>query len=72
MKRGGIRQGCCEAYKQDDDTCREFGHRPFFAGTDTERRYCTDCHGNHKIPERQRKWDKETGKLIWRDGYQVE
>ncbi len=50
----------------------EIGHRPFLAGTDTERKYCTDCHGNHKIPERQRKWDKETGKLIWRDGYHVQ
>ncbi len=51
---------------------KEIGHRPFFAGTDTQRKYCTDCHGNHKIPERQRKWDKDTGKLIWRDGYHVE
>ncbi len=50
---------------------KQIGHRPFFAKTDTERKYCTDCHGNHKITKRQRMWDKDTRKLIWRDGYQV-
>jgi nitrate/TMAO reductase-like tetraheme cytochrome c subunit len=51
---------------------KEIGHRPFLAKTDIQRKYCTDCHGNHKISERQRKWDKDSGKLIWRDGYQVQ
>jgi hypothetical protein len=25
---------------------------------------CTDCHGQHRLERRQRKWDKETRKLI--------
>ena len=47
-------------------------HGPFFAGTDTERKHCTDCHGNHRIEKRHRKWDKKTGELIWRDGYKMD
>jgi len=28
------------------------------------KKYCTDCHGEHRLSYRTRKWDKETGKLI--------
>ncbi|MFC1805864.1 cytochrome c3 family protein [Planctomycetota bacterium] len=51
---------------------RVVSHGPFFAGTDTAREHCTDCHGNHRIENRHRKWDKTTGELIWRDGYTVD
>jgi len=30
-------------------------HKSLFAGTSTEK-YCTDCHGNHRLPERMCKW----------------
>lgn len=30
-------------------------HKSLFAGTSTEK-YCTDCHGNHRLPERKCKW----------------
>jgi len=30
-------------------------HKALFAGTSTEK-YCTDCHGNHRLPERKCKW----------------
>lgn len=43
---------------------KEIGHRPFFAGTDPEHSYCTDCHGQHMLPKRTRRWDKQTRKLI--------
>ena len=43
---------------------KEIGHRLFFAGTDPEHRYCTDCHGQHMLPKRTRRWDKETRQLI--------
>ena len=46
-------------------------HGPLFAGADTKRKHCTDCHGNHRIEKRHRKWDKKTGELIWRDGYKT-
>lgn len=28
------------------------------------KKYCTDCHGEHRLSHRTRKWDKNTGKLI--------
>jgi len=43
-------------------------HSPFVSGKDKTNKYCTDCHGNHSIPERHRIWDKDTRKLIEADG----
>jgi len=37
-----------------------------------KRKYCTDCHGMHRIDERQRKWDKKTKKLIWSGGHDID
>jgi len=51
---------------------KEIGHRPFYDGTDAERTTCTDCHGKHRLEVRQRRWDRQTRKLIWRDGYDVD
>lgn len=28
------------------------------------KKYCTDCHGEHRLSYRTRKWDKATGELI--------
>ncbi len=28
------------------------------------KKFCTDCHGEHRLSYRTRKWDKTTGKLI--------
>ena len=47
---------------------QERGHRPFFAEADPEHRYCTDCHGEHLLPKRTRRWDKETRKLLEASG----
>jgi hypothetical protein len=35
------------------------------------KRYCTDCHGTHRLPTRTRRWDKDTGKLIKDDGVRM-
>ncbi len=43
-------------------------HSPFVSGKDKTNKYCTDCHGNHNIPERHRIWDKDTKELIEADG----
>ncbi len=53
---------------------KEIGHRPLFAGADAKNQYCTDCHGEHRldIDTRQRRWDKETRKLIEKDGHPVD
>ncbi len=29
-----------------------------------DKKYCTDCHGEHRLGYRTRKWDKATGKLL--------
>jgi hypothetical protein len=29
-----------------------------------DKKYCTDCHGEHRLSYRTRKWDKSTGELI--------
>jgi hypothetical protein len=42
--------------------------KPVADGEDDAERYCTDCHGKHRIPVRTRLWDKETGKLLKRTG----
>jgi hypothetical protein len=39
-------------------------HKPLLAGTATEKKYCTDCHGQHRLGYRTRRWDKKTGELI--------
>jgi hypothetical protein len=41
-------------------------HQPVFAGATPQR--CTECHGEHQMKNRTRRWDKDTGKLIWKDG----
>ncbi|MFQ6035686.1 MAG: multiheme c-type cytochrome [Sedimentisphaerales bacterium] len=28
------------------------------------KKYCTDCHGDHRLSYRTRRWDKTTGELI--------
>jgi hypothetical protein len=28
------------------------------------KKYCTDCHGEHRLAHRTRKWDKATGNLV--------
>jgi hypothetical protein len=30
-------------------------HKPLFAGTGKQK-YCTDCHGSHRLPQRKCKW----------------
>ena len=32
--------------------------------TDPKAIVCTDCHGNHRLPQRTVRWDKKTGKLL--------
>lgn len=35
------------------------------------KKYCTDCHGDHRLSRRTRKWDKATGKLIEDDNVRM-
>ena len=36
-----------------------------------EAKFCTDCHGDHRVTVRTRRWDKDTGKLIYDDGVRM-
>lgn len=39
-------------------------HKSVLAETDPKEGLCTNCHGEHRLGYRTRKWDKSTGKLI--------
>jgi hypothetical protein len=38
-------------------------HKSIVAGL-FDRKYCTECHGDHRMARRTRSWDKKTGKAI--------
>ncbi len=35
------------------------------------KKYCTDCHGDHRLDYRTRRWDKSTGQLIEDDSVRM-
>jgi hypothetical protein len=39
-------------------------HAEYLLGELKDKKTCVDCHGKHKLPFRNRKWDKTTGKLL--------
>ena len=39
-------------------------HKSVLADIGTEEGGCTNCHGEHRLSHRTRKWDKTTGKLL--------
>lgn len=56
---------CLDCHPKDEiDTQEHEQHELFFAGLEPEKKYCTDCHGEHRLSYRTRKWDKVTGELI--------
>ncbi len=42
-------------------------HASVLAGTNSDGKFCLDCHSEHKMSHRTRIWDKRTGKLIYKD-----
>jgi len=46
------------------------GHQTLVAGA-SKQKYCTDCHGKHRIEVRTRIWDKKSGELISDDGVRM-
>lgn len=47
-------------------------HQPFLEGRTIEK-FCTDCHDfiGHRLAYRTRRWDKDTGELIWSDNVRM-
>ena len=39
-------------------------HKGVLSDIRTNKAHCTDCHGDHRLSYRTRKWDKTTGELI--------
>lgn len=39
-------------------------HKGILTDTGLEEGRCTDCHGEHRLGHRTRKWDKTTGELV--------
>lgn len=44
-------------------------HKEVLAGTGGQ--VCTDCHGDHRLKVRTRRWDKKTGRLVSDDGVRM-
>ena len=42
-------------------------HQAVLDGTSREKRFCTDCHGEHRMYYRTKVWNKRSGVLISRD-----
>jgi hypothetical protein len=60
---------CLDCHPEDEVDAEQ--HELFFAGLEPEKKYCTDCHGEHRLSYRTRKWDKATGELIEDDKVRV-
>lgn len=56
----------CLACHPKDKLAPDANHKPIFAPGVLPQR-CTDCHGEHRLKNRTRRWDKDTGKMIWKD-----
>ena len=57
-----INSSCMACHPKD--TIDTQPHEALLAGTATEKKYCIDCHGKHRLSYRTRRWDKATGELI--------
>ena len=40
------------------------GHAPVPPSADAGMKGCTDCHGEHRLNHRTRRWDRKTRKLL--------
>ena len=59
----------CTGCHTPDDLRKVEKHVKFvFADNNEDRKVCTDCHGEHRLDNRTRKWNKDTGALVWKDG----
>ena len=64
-----INPSCMACHPKESIDIQE--HEPFFDGTAPDKKYCTDCHGNHRLNYRTRRWDKSTGELVEDDNVRM-
>jgi len=60
---------CMECHEQATLPAEE--HAEIFASSSEEKKVCTDCHGDHRLPHRTRIWNRETGELIESDNVRM-
>jgi hypothetical protein len=60
---------CMECHEQQILPAED--HETLFAGTADSTEVCTDCHGDHRLTVRTRRWDRVTGELIESDGVRM-
>jgi hypothetical protein len=61
--------GYCTTCHSPDTLRKVRKHRKFVFTENTKiQKVCMDCHGEHRLENRTRRWNKETGILIWKDG----
>jgi hypothetical protein len=52
-RRTEVNPFCMSCHPKDDIDTEQ--HQSLFAGVPTEK-YCTDCHGKHRLPKRRTRW----------------
>ena len=65
--RDGISDACQECHRQELPMTAE--HKDLLAGK--SKKVCTDCHGEHRLSHRTRRWDRHTGTLISDDNVRM-
>jgi hypothetical protein len=65
-----INPACLKCHPVDSLVKREI-HRPAVARDPDKKSLCTECHGQHRLSVRTRRWDKHTGKLVVDDGVRM-
>jgi hypothetical protein len=66
---GKIKAFCMTCHPKDKIDIKP--HEPLFTATGPSKKVCTDCHGQHRLAHRTRRWDKETRKLIEDDNVRM-
>jgi sugar phosphate isomerase/epimerase len=67
----GIVPFCLECHAKED-LIEKKPHTKLFSGEAKNVKTCTSCHGKeHRLEVRTRKWDKQTGKMLWDDGVRM-
>jgi cytochrome c553 len=62
----------CASCHKTDALGRDKAHAPLLGNTAAAPfQVCTDCHGQHAMKQRTRRWDKITHKLISDDGVRM-
>lgn len=59
-----INTSCMATACHPKDEIDDPNHRTALDYLAADKTYCTNCHGEHILSHRTRRWDKKTGKLI--------